>query len=225
MPVKINGSSSGSVTLAAPASGSDVSLTLPTTAIATESFATSAASSAVAPMGLVAVAPTSIANSGGSASLSDYTVSFSGVSSVSLNGVFSGDYDNYRVVLSISDASAGGNTYFRVRASSSDLTTSYYYGFRYTNFGGSGGDSVGSNAGYVLLTYAPTGATSASADIIAPYLAQKTTIHFHGINTETAGNSRSGSGMVNNSTAYDGFTIYPASGTITGTISVYGYRP
>lgn len=31
MPVKINGSSSGSVTLAAPASGSDVTLTLPTT--------------------------------------------------------------------------------------------------------------------------------------------------------------------------------------------------
>ena len=35
MPLKINGSTSGSVTLAAPATGSDVTLTLPTTALAT----------------------------------------------------------------------------------------------------------------------------------------------------------------------------------------------
>ena len=41
MPVKINGTTSGSVTLAAPATGSDVTLTLPTTALATESFVSS----------------------------------------------------------------------------------------------------------------------------------------------------------------------------------------
>ena len=41
MPVKINGTTSGSVTLAAPDTGSDVTLTLPTTALATESFVSS----------------------------------------------------------------------------------------------------------------------------------------------------------------------------------------
>jgi hypothetical protein len=42
--------------------------------------------------GLAPATPTSIANSGGSASLSGNTVTFTGVSSVSLNGCFTGDY-------------------------------------------------------------------------------------------------------------------------------------
>jgi len=30
--------------------------------------------------------------------------------------------------------------------------------------------------------------------------------------------------MVNNTTSYDGLRIYPASGNMSGTVRVYGYR-
>jgi hypothetical protein len=36
--------------------------------------------------------------------------------------------------------------------------------------------------------------------------------------------SAAGGGQLTTSTQYDGFTIYPNSGNITGTVRVYGYR-
>ena len=216
MPVKINGATSGSVTLAAPATGTDVTLSLPTSALATETFATSAASTAAAPMGLVAVAPTSIANSGGSASLSGYTVSFSGVSSVSLNGVFTGDYDNYRVMANL-NFSSGATLRVRVRASGSDLASSSYY-WTITSGAGTNDTSIKVN-----VSSGVADRSNFSADISEPYVAAQT--GWVSLSNDAAGfGLTSASGGVRNTNAYDGFTLFPSAGTITGKVSVYGYR-
>lgn len=220
MPVKINGSSSGSVTLAAPASGSDVTLTLPTTAIATESFATSAASSAVAPMGLVAVAPTSIANSGGSASLSDYTVSFSGVSSVSLNGVFSGDYDNYAVLIRAAK-STSAHLRVRLRASGADATGNDYYYSRMWWLSPST-DGANNQTTYLQLDNTVTGTAAVNMTIFDAAVAFHT--RFSYLYGTPYANTGSGTASHTQAIAYDGFTLYPDSGTMTGTVSVYGYK-
>ena len=219
MPVKLNGSTSGSVTLAAPATGTDVSLTLPTTEIAT----TAGVATAVAPMGLVAVAPTSIANSGGSASLSGYTVSFSGVSSISLNGVFTGDYDNYRILVNIVGSS---NTNFRMR------------------FRVAGTDNSGSNytrEQLQLNNTALTASLSASQtsfafgnvatergfvtmDVADAFSANAKNVQWQNSRSGASGIVEWGTGYFSFATSMDGFTIYPGSGTITGTVSVYGYK-
>ena len=76
--IKLKGDTSGSVTIAAPDTGSDVTLTLPASAgtIATQDYAAGAG-------GLVHI----------------NTTTFSAVSSVSLNDVFTSDYDDYRIVI------------------------------------------------------------------------------------------------------------------------------
>jgi len=51
--------------------------------------------------GLRLITPTSIANSGGSSSASGGAVTFTGVTSVSLNGCFTSTYANYFVTLKI----------------------------------------------------------------------------------------------------------------------------
>lgn len=227
MPVKINGASSGSVTLAAPSSGSDVTLTLPTTALAT----TASVNTAVAPMGLVAVAPTSIANSGGSASLSNYTVSFSGVSSVSLNGVFSGDYDNYRIMWRMTAASSANTDIgMRLRASGSDNTAANYGTQKLASFSATAsadnnpnGNTVW-NVGYVASANGDYQATT--MDIFAPFDTKKTLMTaLRQDYSSTTMFLQIVSGFNNQSTAYDGFTLYPvAGGTLTGSVSVFGYK-
>jgi hypothetical protein len=51
------------------------------------------------------------------------TVTFTGASSVSLNGVFSSTYDNYRIVFTTTTIS---NIFMRLRVSNADETTSQY---------------------------------------------------------------------------------------------------
>ena len=225
MPVKINGATSGSVTLAAPATGTDVTVTLPTTALAT----TAGVDAAVAPMGLVAVAPTSIANSGGSASLSGYTVSFSGVSSVSLNGVFTGDYDNYRLVISAETSASATSLLFRFRVSGSDNSSAFYQQMT---------DGIQTDAGSANIT--GTGGTAAnlgflwnqrrfpvSLDVVNPNKAEASSAVGQSIGVNAADTLFASWNIHffhNTDTVFDGFTLYPSTGTATGTVSVYGYR-
>lgn len=223
MPVKINGASSGSVTLAAPSSGSDVTLTLPTTALAT----TASVNTAVAPMGLVAVAPTSIANSGGSASLSNYTVSFSGVSSVSLNGVFSGDYDNYRLIVDVESMSGENTVYTRFRASGSDATGSNYESTAFYFYGGPTSGIVH----FAGVDYGWLGTISAdgliTADIAWPAVARNTVANVQRVAAQAsvAKTVMTVGGLRHTvATAYDGITLYPNTGTFTGSLSIYGYK-
>ena len=79
MPVKINGATSGSVTLAAPATGSDVTLTLP-----------AAAGTA---------ATTAYADTAGGLQLIT-TQTFSAVSAVNVNNCFTATYSNYPTQMS-----------------------------------------------------------------------------------------------------------------------------
>jgi hypothetical protein len=175
--------------------------------------------------GLAPSAPTTIANSAGTATFAANTVTFTTVNSVSLNGCFTSSYSNYRIVLRITAATANANVNMRLRAAGTDTSAGYYYGSNYADFGSAtGGFESGSNQNEYRFTFALTTVTSGVMDIFSPQLAAVTTIHHYGLNAGTAGNSRSGGGISNNSTVFDGFTLLPSSGTLSGTVSVYGYR-
>jgi hypothetical protein len=183
--------------------------------------------------GLAPVAPTSIANSGGSASTTGNTTTFSGVSSISLNGVFSADYDNYRIVLQITNGSASDvEISLRMRASGSDNSTSNY---RYGFLGGRTSDgnvscAAGNGVTQFLLGKTPSGGgnprLAAGLDFFAPQISSITGLvgsSFRMANgTEFFGSA--GGGIFDATTQFDGFSLFPASGTITGSVSVYGYR-
>jgi len=79
--------------------------------------------------GLVKIVPTSVAVGSGSGSASALgIVTFSGASSVSLNGVFSSTYKNYRINFDniIMPVGAGGtDMLLRLRANGTNTTTNY----------------------------------------------------------------------------------------------------
>lgn len=179
--------------------------------------------------GLAPVAPTSIANSGGSASTTGNTTTFTGVSSISLNGVFSADYDNYRIMLNWTQTGAG-NFNLRFRASGSDITSSVYGWAMNTATGTTSTGSVGGagsnglEAG-IRIGYAPsTTNNSASIDIHAPFLARPKILFGQTVTTNSTTETFSQllGAKSTTATAVDGFTLYNV--TFTGTVSVYGYR-
>ena len=170
--------------------------------------------------GLVLVSPTSIANSGGSASASGGAVTFTGVSSVSLNGVFSSAYQNYRITLTATHSTASVPS-FRFRASGSDLSGSNYY-YKGLYWASSIIVDTATNT-YMLLNNGSATTTDISWDCFDPVPA-KTKRSVVLLNDMTGLTGAVFNNLYNATNAADGFTVFPSSGTLTGTLRVYGYK-
>jgi len=169
--------------------------------------------------GLTQVTPTSIANSGGSSSLSGGAVTFTGVTSISLNGVFTSTYENYFVIATVT-ASAGTATNVRLRNAGTDTTTNYQ-----------------SRTAFIGAFTATTSTTSFSigdfrtakggfrGEFLSPNIASNSV--FMNQTTDPAGASVAivlQSGYLNDSTQYDGFTLFTTVNNLTGVMRVYGYQ-
>jgi hypothetical protein len=174
--------------------------------------------------GLAKIVPSSVAVGSGTGSADSLgNVTFAGASSVSLNGVFSSAYTNYRLVFSNFSHSAAGNTYWRMRASGSDATGSNYMG-NWWSFA-----NTASNRFWSTSTTAPelfdNYANYAIMDIFQPNDAAFTSVY------STAGNYGSGNNAAFNpgagthglANAYDGITFIRSSGNFGATIQIYGY--
>ena len=182
---------------------------------------------AAAAAGLRMVVPSSIAvgSGSGSANAAGY-VTFSGASSVSLNGVFSSTYDNYRIVCDFTGSTTIA-TYIRLRVAGTDNTSSNY-NRQYllaNNTSISGGRAT-------IALWAMTNATSTTRgayvmDVFNPFLTQVTggvsqqLGNYNG--TSTFALNLEGHGF-NTATSFDGFTFFSDTGNMTGTIAVYGYK-
>jgi len=178
---------------------------------------------------LTQIIPTSIANTGGSASIgATGVVSFTSASAISLNGCFSSSYDNYRLMISLSAASADTYLYARLRASGSDITTSNYNSsviqaaFGSTTLGNDAGGTSQSAWNRFGWLQSGTLALEVPTDIGSPNLSRYTS--FSNFNSRSGYGHQTAGGTFNATTVADGITIYPLSGTISGTIRVYGYR-
>ena len=176
--------------------------------------------------GLVPVAPTSVAVGSGSATTSVLgQVTYSGASSVSLNGVFTSSYRNYKMVLEHT-CSTATDLKLRLRAAGTDNSTASSYVAQLavsTNAAVSGSDST-NNLVTLSNNITTTLINFASNEFFNPQIAAATGIFTFAMN-DTNGGYFSMQGATHNQTvSYDGFTIFPSTGTITGTVSVYGYN-
>jgi hypothetical protein len=175
------------------------------------------------------ITPTSIAATGGSASISSTgAVSFASASAISLNGCFSSTYTNYKVIYK-GTQSAQDTFALRVRASGTDLTGSVYKSMVMWNtstsgaFSSQGSDSAtsidilggGVQSGYYIFDINDIFETKRTAFLQRAQMM---------INSSNTSYNITGAAQVYNTLSYDGLTFIPGSGTITGTISVYGYR-
>jgi hypothetical protein len=156
------------------------------------------------------------------------TTTLSAAASASIDNVFTSTYSNYKITIDFTATSTANNDiywYGRSGSPAADTTSNYNNQQIYIS-GGSVGGSQESNGriGSVSTTY-PT-LTEISFDLFSPNLAKATTYTSLTMDYSNAGaiNGRIFNGWQQSTTQFTGIKIYPLSGTITGTIKVYGYK-
>lgn len=153
------------------------------------------------------------------------TTSFSGVSSVSLNNVFTSTYENYRIYINFDSNSSAGTIFIRMRAGGVDNTTTNYgsggvYNIFTTNTASANG--YGNAANYWGVHYMTSPSQQQRAiDIFSPAAAAVTSFGSIGSNLDAAAYY---AGAFNAATQFDGFTVSPSAGTVNGRVRVYGLR-
>ena len=184
-------------------------------------------------LGLSLITPTSITATGGSATIfSSGGVSFSSASAISLNGVFSSTYENYRLVFNTSNFSASDALTFRLRASGSDYSSTNYSISGTRNYSNTATISALNASGQTSIAMGSTNSGAGdrcgiTVDIFKPFTNYTNKV----MNISVAGQDSSGFynrnqvGLVDGGTyIFDGFSFIIASGNMTGTLRVYGYR-
>lgn len=147
--------------------------------------------------------------------------SFSAVSSVTVNSCFTSTYDNYLLVTRITGSSNQGIR-IRMRASGTD-DTSANYGYQY-HIVAVGSATAAQSTGQTSIRFGQvnTSPFQFTMSLSSPALAVPTGIDSQSFYIAAAVTHERWTGTHNVSTAYDGFTIFPDSGTITGSLRVYG---
>jgi hypothetical protein len=148
-----------------------------------------------------------------------------GVSSVTVTGAFSADYDNYKIQI----AGGVGSTNLDLRFNFDGNTSEYYTGAMFHPYNIASGNAGG--IGRFNLAYwdfaggASTNNIFMNIDVTSPFLTKNA-----GYSSPYSVGNIGGSGLVatgfhNNTSSFTGFRLQTSTGTLTGgTIRVYGYR-
>jgi len=150
------------------------------------------------------------------------TATFSAVSNFSVNSCFSATYNNYLIIGSTL-TNALRDVGFRLRASATDSTTGYY-GKELQNYAGAPVSKSNASAGFYQVANT-TDQGLVTVTIQNPFAAVKTSWFSNGI---AGGGGTFFCNQTSNThdvaSSYDGFSLVPTTGTMTGTLTVYGYR-
>jgi len=155
------------------------------------------------------------------------TSSFTTAAAANFNNVFTSTYENYRLLIQV-QSSTQSNLQFRLRVSGTDATGANYYNVSaHQRTNGTIITPTSGNPGSFATINILQGGTrqTGSYEISMPQLARPTDATFSAVSQDatgffiTTGGFRHGLG-----TSYDGFTIYPNTGTITGKVQLFGYR-
>jgi hypothetical protein len=146
----------------------------------------------------------------------------SAASTLTMDSVFTSTYKNYLLVGSF-DGSTDATTRIRFRTSASDNTTANYNYAVFFNpnsgsLSGTGGASSDDNGKFA--NHGSSGTCYFSATILNPQVAEQTGWLSNGYRFSSARTDHFGNFSA--TTQFDGFKLYPDSGTFTGTVRLYG---
>lgn len=150
-----------------------------------------------------------------------------------LDGVFTSNYKNYRIVVSDVAGSGATGLNMQLRAGGSTLGTSGYYNVRNGYFYSSGAISFANdnNGAAWQIPIIISGTTAAVADVVLDVFSpvsstRNTGFTGQGFDGRTNGlGDMSGAGFYNATTSVDGFLINAGAQTFSNIdVTVYGYR-
>jgi len=176
--------------------------------------------------GLVPITPSSIAVGGGTATSagSGQVTATSVTTNLSLNGVFSASYTNYRVIYNFT--SSANSPTIRLRVGGTDNSNANYDSLQFSYQSAGSSTYLASNATSFSTVYGAGGVQyMAVIDIFRPFLVA-TTGALATISEQASLTAANRSGtyqyLQDESVSFDGISVL-VTAAITGTVSVYGY--
>jgi hypothetical protein len=164
--------------------------------------------------------------SGGGGITKILATTFSAVSSYSAPAAtFSATYNQYTILFEITSQSANADIQMRLRTGGSDETANSYTS---QVVAGSSSSATATQTATTFWNFGNSGSNTRFAfrgDFFNPF---GTGQHLHTSEVFRLSNAsaffrEANGGRLDTGTSYDAFTLFPASGTITGRIAVYGY--
>jgi hypothetical protein len=154
------------------------------------------------------------------------TTSFSGVASQAITPVFSASFTNYKILI-VATASTTANITFRMRSGATD-NSGANYSDQYL-FAGSTSITAARATGQTSWSVAGFGTGTGNyliLDVVNPFVASPTGMLLNSVsNYLSTGIEWFGRGFGHNqSTSYDGYNLIMSAGTMTGSVSTYGYN-
>jgi hypothetical protein len=155
------------------------------------------------------------------------TQPFTASTAVNINSVFSSTYSNYQILLDVQSQSTTMTIGLRMRAAGTDASgANYYSGTVGGNYGSAAsvyGPRTNAGTSATVTTSTLSGPHAHTLDVIGPALARKTALIGYYMDSYNAFGYTM---WINHdvASAYDGFSLIPSTGNITGSVSVYGYR-
>ena len=171
--------------------------------------------------GMDLITPTSVAGSG--VTLSGGQVSFTAATAVSVNGCFTTTYDNYLLRFN-GVSSADTNCTLRMRASGTDNSAASYGYSLLQGVSGAASSSQATGQTSVQQALINTEGFHAAIDVYSPALAANTRFQSNGGKNTGTPYLAAFLGFHAVASAFDGLTVLPASGNITGSLRIYGLR-
>ena len=176
--------------------------------------------------GMVSIIPTSVVTGAGVTLGSGGVITMTAASTVSVNGCFTSEFDNYQIVMRITSKSLF-DVQARLRVSGTDQvgTSDYRNQFIYAT-GATSPPIAGTNNAYAIMGQGALAESHNETIILSPYLTAPT---FFGVrnsdNNGTSSYTFMGDTRHGLSVSADGLTLYlSGTGTMTGTLRIYGYN-
>jgi len=155
----------------------------------------------------------------------DGAISFASATSVRANGVFSSVFDNYKIIINMTAASASAEAQFNLCVGGvPNVTASSYTTNRLevppggTPTGASVAAAVGSMG---RIGVGASAASNLEADVFGPFLTRATSLIAHSFDTDLYARTLWASHNV--AASFDGIQFQPGSGNVSGTMRIYGY--
>jgi hypothetical protein len=153
--------------------------------------------------------------------------SVTSASVVTIDNLFTSDYDNYKIIISSTTASTGLDllTQFR-KGGVTTAGSGYYYGYvGLTGAGATSNSNGNAVSNFISHTAIASYANTSSIEIHNPKNAVQTTAHVSfSFFTGSSYIARQGGAYNTSTTDFDGIIFTTSSGTFTGSITTYGFR-
>lgn len=179
--------------------------------------------------GLIPVKPTSVTFVGGTGAVNTlgYIDITSSCTKVTVNGVFTADYSSYKIILHdfYCPAGANENLWIRMVSGGTESTTGYNWARNGVTGGGAALLGAAYAGGGVEVTILGNGNGSATEILVTkPQKTKRTNFVSTSYSARDSLYVALNGGTHDNTSSFDGFSLYVNANNLIGSLSVYGYN-